>query len=118
MLTVAERRLLELDLRIGVDFGEPTSCCIVRGVAMRGEEAAVALEVVGAEAAADDADWEELDELDSRERLFFSLANTFAALASPGIWLPDSAPASDGVGSVAGVKALGGLAAGIVGVGR
>ena len=120
MLTVAELRLLEPDPRTGVDFGALTSFSTVGGVAKRGEEAAVALGPAGAEAPEDDADWEELVELDSMERLFFSLATTLAALALPGVWWADSDPAPGAVASVAvAVDALGSLAAGgIVGVGR
>lgn len=119
MLTVAEWWLLDLDLRTGVDFDVPTSCCSVGGVTTCGEEAAEALGSASAEAPADEADWEELVELDSIERLFFPLDTTFAALGSPGLWWVEPDPASDVVASSAVVEAWGSLAAeGIVGVGR
>jgi len=120
MLTVAEWLLLELDFRIGVILGAPTSCCIVGGVTMGGEEVAVALESAGAEVPADDADWEEVVELDSMERLFCSLTTAFAALASPGAWWPDPDSDSDVVASAAVFEALDVLETdgGIVGVGR
>lgn len=119
MLTVVEWRLLEPDLRTGVGFGALTSFSTVGGVTKRGEEAAVALGSAGAEAPEDDADWEELVELDSMERLFFSLATALAALVLLD-WWADPDPASGAVASVAvAVDVLGSLAAGgIVGVGR
>jgi len=58
IFTVTEWLLLELDFRIGVEFGAPTSCCIVGGVTMGDEEVAIALESAGAEVPADDPDWE------------------------------------------------------------
>ena len=79
----------------------------------------MALASAGAEDPTDDADWEELVELDSTERLFFPLTTAFAALVSPGILWADPDPASGGVASAAVVDVLGSLAAGgIVGVGR
>lgn len=59
-------------------------------------------------------------ELDSMERLFFSLTIAFAALASPGVWWPDPDPGSYAVASAAVVEALDVLAigGGMVGAGR
>lgn len=117
MLTAAEWRLLEPELRTGVDFGALTSFSTIGGVTKRGEEAAVGLGSTGAEAPEDDADWEELVELDSMDRLFFSLATTLTALVLPGVCWADPDPASGAVASAVGV--LGSLTAGgIVGVGR
>lgn len=79
----------------------------------------MALEAAGVGAPADDAVWEEPVELDPRERLFFSLAITFVALCSPGVWWVGPGPASGVVASSVVVEALGSLTAGgIVGVGR
>lgn len=90
-----------LELRTGIDFGAPTSCCTVGGVTVGGEKAVVALESAGAEASADDADWGEVVELGSVECLFF------VTLASPGVRWPDPDPDSDAVASAAVVGGLG-----------
>lgn len=87
---------------------------------MGDEEDAIALESASAEVPADDADWEQVVELDSMERRFFSLIIALAALAPPGAWWPDPDPESDSVVSAVVVEALDVLAigGGIVGVGR
>lgn len=82
---------------------------------MGDEGVAIALESAGAEVPAEDADCEQVVELDSMERLFFSLAMAFAAFASPGVWLADSDAVASAVVEALDVLVTGG---GTGGVGR
>lgn len=79
---------------------------------MGDEGVAISLESAGTEVPVDDADCEQVFELDSMERLFFF---AFAALASPGVWLADSDAVASAVVEALDVLVTGG---GMGGVGR